>query len=92
MLFGYKNRLIPGIKAKMLLDMSTDVPSIYVNTWYYRLSKYRFENIWPPGQHLSNLITFSGNIFILPIKFILMSLILVSPFNLINSSLNKFIR
>lgn len=53
----YEHSLLLGIKAKLLMDMSTDVYSITVNKWYYRLAKYRFENVWPPGQHLANLIT-----------------------------------
>jgi hypothetical protein len=53
----YEHPILPGIKAKLLLDMSTDIYSITVNSAYYKFSKYRFENIWPPGQHLSNLIT-----------------------------------
>lgn len=53
----YEHPLLPGVKAKLLLDMSTDVYSITVNKWYYKLAKYRFENVWPPGQHLANLIT-----------------------------------
>lgn len=53
----YEHQILPGIKAKLLLNMSTDVPSITVNKAYYKFSKYRFENVWPPGQHLSNLIT-----------------------------------
>lgn len=53
----YEHPILPGIKAKLLMDMSSDVYSITVNTAYYRLSKYRFENVWPPGQHLTDLIT-----------------------------------
>jgi len=53
----YEHPILPGIKAKLLMDMSSNVYSITVNTAYYRLSKYRFENVWPPGQHLTNLIT-----------------------------------
>lgn len=53
----YEHPILPGIKAKLLLDMSTGVPSITVNKAYYEFSKYKFENVWPPGQHLSNLIT-----------------------------------
>ena len=53
----YEHHLLPGIKAKMLLDMSEDKYSIHVNKWYYRLARYRFENVWPPGQHFTNLIT-----------------------------------
>ncbi len=53
----YEHPLVPGIKAKLLLDMTTDVYSITVNSAYYKLARYRFENVWPPGQHLTNLIT-----------------------------------
>lgn len=53
----YEHPILPGIKAKLLLDMATDVPSIAVNNTYYKFSKYRFENVWPPGQHLTDLIT-----------------------------------
>jgi len=53
----YEHPILPGIMAKLLLDMSTDVPSITVNKAYYAFSQYRFENVLPPGQHLSDLIT-----------------------------------
>lgn len=53
----YEHPILPGFKAKMLLDMSTEVYSITVNDAYYRLVRYRFENVWPPGQHLANLVT-----------------------------------
>lgn len=53
----YEHQLLPGVNAKMLLDMSTNVYSITVNEAYYKLVRYRFENVWPPGQHLTNLIT-----------------------------------
>lgn len=53
----YEHPILFGIKAKMILDMSTDIYSLTVNTAYYKLAKYRFENVWPPGQHLTNLIT-----------------------------------
>lgn len=53
----YEHPLLPGIKAKLLLDMSNDLYSIVVNKAYYRLVRYKFENVWPPGQHLTNLIT-----------------------------------
>lgn len=52
----YEHPIIPGVKAKMLLDMRDKVYLIVVNTSYYKLSKYRFENVWPPGQHLTSLI------------------------------------
>jgi len=53
----YEHPVLLGINAKLLLDMSTDVYSITVNKTYYRLAKYKFEKVWPPGQHLANLIT-----------------------------------
>lgn len=53
----YEHPILPGLHAKMLLDMSSDISSITVNDAYYRFVRYRFENVWPPGQHLTNLIT-----------------------------------
>lgn len=53
----YEHPVVPGVKAKLILDMSTNVYSITVNEAYYKLSRYRFENVWPPGQHLTDLIT-----------------------------------
>lgn len=52
----WEHPLLPGIKGKLLLDMSNDQYSITVNRGYYRLAKYKFENVWPPGQHLTNLV------------------------------------
>ena len=52
----YEHPILFGIKAKLLLDMSDGKCSITVNKPYYLFAKYRFENVWPPGQHLANLI------------------------------------
>lgn len=53
----YEHPMLPGLMAKMILDMSSDVCSITVNEAYYSLARYKFENVWPPGLHLTNLIT-----------------------------------
>ncbi len=53
----YEHPLPFGFKAKLLLDMSKDISSITVNKWYYHLVRFRIDNIWPPGLHLTNLVT-----------------------------------
>ena len=55
-LIYYEHPLLPGIKAKLLLDMSGELPTITVNRWYYRMVNFKFENILPSGLHLTNLI------------------------------------
>ncbi len=55
-LIYFEHPLLPGLKAKLLLDLSGKHPKMTVNNNYYRLAKYKFENVWPPGQHLTNLI------------------------------------
>jgi len=53
----YEHPLLPGVKGKLLLDMSNNKYSITVNNDYYFFARYKFENVLPPGQHLTNLIT-----------------------------------
>jgi hypothetical protein len=53
----YEHPLFPGVKAKLLLDMSKDTWTITVNRSYYKFAKARLDNVWPPGLHFSNLIT-----------------------------------
>lgn len=55
----YEHPIIPGVQAKLLLDMSSEVYSITVNRAYYTFSKHKYENVWPPGLHLANLVTLS---------------------------------
>lgn len=50
----YEHPIIFNLKAKMLIDFSSK-PSITVNRSYQILSRFKFENVWPPGIHLMNL-------------------------------------
>jgi hypothetical protein len=52
----YEHHILPGLKAKMLLDMSKEVWTLTVNKPYYKLAKYKFENVWPPGRHFTSLV------------------------------------
>jgi hypothetical protein len=40
---------------KMIFDYSGKVPTLKVNHSYFKLAKYKFENVVPPGVHLMNL-------------------------------------
>lgn len=53
----YEHPIFSGIHAKMILDMSNPIYSITVNDAYYKFARYKFENVWPPGLHLADLVT-----------------------------------
>lgn len=53
----YEHPLILGLKAKILLDLTKNKNSITVNCIYNKIVKFKFDNVWSPGQHFSNLVT-----------------------------------
>jgi hypothetical protein len=53
----YEHPLIFGKKAKLLLDMTSDSYCLTVNRIYSKVVKFKFDNVWSPGQHFSNLLS-----------------------------------
>lgn len=53
----YEHPIFSGLNAKMILDMSDPIYSITVNEAYYKFARYKFENVWPPGLHMADLVT-----------------------------------
>src|SRR3989344_5360882 len=52
----YEHPLAFGYSAKILLDMTDNEYSLSVNPFYNSFIKFRFENVWSPGQHFSGLV------------------------------------
>jgi len=53
----YERRIIGGIFAKMLFEDSREFPTITINKSYLRWIRVRTNNIFPPGIHLTDIIT-----------------------------------
>lgn len=53
----YEHPLVFGQKAQILLDMSSETYSITANRIYNMVFKFKFDNVWSPGQHFSNLVS-----------------------------------
>lgn len=52
----YQHPLFSNLEPlKMIFDYYGRIPTLRVNRSYFKLAKYKFENVVPPGVHLMNL-------------------------------------